>query len=392
MARHQGTHPHAERTPLRSPLNSPNGLTRSAGTPTVAIVHDYIAAFGGGERVVVSMAKAFPRATVYTSVYQSDRTFADFRHIPVRTTWLQRSRHFRHNHRHMMPLLGPTFSRLRPAADVTICSTTGWCHFASPSGGKVLYVHNTPRWLYQKDVYLSDASRSTRIAMAALHHPLRRTDVKSSRSADLILANSANVRDRIRRHWGRDAQVLHPPYRVDAGGAREPVAGVEPGYWLLIGRLVNYKNVDIVLQAMSKRPDDRLVVLGQGPLRSTLEAQAPSNCTFIESVSEQGLNWLLYSCRGLLAASYEDLGLTPIEAMAFGHPVVALRAGGYLETVVEGTTGCFFDRLDAESIAAAMNDADTHRWDRPAIVAHAKNFTEESFIERLRAAVETVVA
>jgi glycosyltransferase involved in cell wall biosynthesis len=373
-------------------MNPPDGLTRSTRTPTVAIVHDYIAAFGGGERVVVSMAKAFPRATVYTSVYQPDRTFADFRDLPVRTTWLQRSSHFRQNHRHMLPFLGPTFSRMRPVADVTICSTTGWCHSVSPSGGKVLYVHNTPRWLYQKDAYLSGASRAARITMAALHHPLRRTDVKGSRSADLILANSANVRERIRRHWGRDAQVLHPPYRVDAGGGREAVPGLEPGYWLLIGRLVNYKNIDIVLQAMSKRPDDRLVILGQGPLRSVLEAQAPSNCSFVESVSEQGLNWLLYNCRGLLAASYEDLGLTPIEAMAFGHPVVALRAGGYLETVIEGTTGCFFDRLDANSIVAAMKDADTQCWDRRAILAHAKNFAEDSFIERLRAAVETVAA
>jgi glycosyltransferase involved in cell wall biosynthesis len=372
-----------------NPHDRPFGSTVA---PTVAIVHDYIAAFGGGERVVVSMAKAFPRATVYTSVYQRDRTFADFGHIPLRTTWLQRSRHFRHNHRHMLPFLGPTFSRLRPAADVTICSTTGWCHLASPSGRKVLYVHNTPRWLYQKDEYLANSSRSSRIALAAIHHPLRRTDVKGGRSADLILANSANVRDRIRKHWGCDAEVLHPPFRVDVNGPREPVAGVEPGYWLVIGRLVNYKNVEILLQAMSKRAEDRLVVLGRGPLRSTLEAQAPNNCTFIDSVSEQGLNWLLYSCRGLLAASHEDLGLTPIEAMAFGHPVVALRAGGYLETVIEGTTGCFFDRLDADSVAAAMCDAENHRWDEGAIMTHAQNFSEESFMARLRTAVERVAA
>jgi glycosyltransferase involved in cell wall biosynthesis len=256
----------------------------------------------------------------------------------------------------------------------------------------VLYVHNTPRWLYQKGDYLEDASWSSRMAIAAIDRPLRRTDVKGGRSADLILANSANVRERIRQHWGRDAEVLHPPHRVDVDGPREPVPGIEPGYWLVIGRLVNYKNVDILLQAMAKRPGDRLVVLGRGPLRSTLEVQAPSNCTFIESVSDEGLNWLLHSSRGLLAASYEDLGLTPIEAMAFGRPVVALRAGGYLETVIEGTTGCFFDRLDPDCVAAAMREAENHTWDERAIMTHAQSFSEESFVARLRSAVERVAA
>jgi glycosyltransferase involved in cell wall biosynthesis len=262
----------------------------------------------------------------------------------------------------------------------------------SPTAAKVLYVHNTPRWLYQKEAYLSDASRPVRMALAALEPRLRRDDLKGSQSADLILANSANVRDRIHRFWGREAEVLHPPHRVDVGAPCQAVPGVAPGYWLLIARMVNYKNIGVVLEAMSKRPGDRLVLLGRGPLRSSLEAQAPSNCAFVDTASESELNWLLSNCRGLLAASYEDFGLTPIEAMAFGRPVVALRAGGYLETVMEGVTGYFFDQLDAKSIAEAMTAADGHPWDHEAIAAYAQTFNEESFIERLRAAVKTVAA
>lgn len=358
--------------------------------PSVALVHDYIAAFGGGERVVLSMARAFPGAPIHTSVYEPDRTFEEFRQLPVRTSWLQHVADFRHHHRHMLPLLAPTFASLRPRADVTICSTTGWCHGARPTGAKILYVHNTPRWLYQRESYLADASLAAQASLCVISPALRRYDVRAGTTADLVLVNSRNVQDRVRRHWGCESVVLYPPHRMRPELPGEPVDGLERGYWLSVGRLVNYKNFDVVLRAMSLLPAERLVVLGEGPLGATLRAEAGANCSFVGKVSEAGLNWLYANSCGLVAAADEDLGLAPLQAMAFGRPVVALRRGGYLETVVEGATGLFFDRLDPTEIAGVMAEASASRFDAGAISAEAARYGEDAFVERLTELVRAV--
>ncbi len=317
----------------------------------VVIAHDYLTQRGGAERVVLAMARTFPSAPLVTSLYEHDATFPEFAAYDVATSALQRSSILRRHHRLGLPLYAPVFSRTHLKADLVVASTSGWAHGISASGRRLLYVHNTARWLYQVDDYLRHQGAAARSVAHALGAPLRRWDQAHGSSAELVLANSRAVRDRVAKYWRVEAEVLYPPHGADVAAPREALEGVEPGYLLAVSRLVPHKRVDVLTAAMEQLPGHRLVVVGAGPQARRCADRAPSNCLFVDSASDAQLRWLYANATALLSASTEDLGLAALESMAFGRPVGVLRAGGFLETVHEGETGIFFDDPDARDVA-----------------------------------------
>jgi len=359
-------------------------------TPPVALVHDYLTQRGGAERLVLTIADAYPDAVIHTSLYDPEATYPGFAHHEVRTLPIDRIAPLRQHHRLALPLLAPSFSRLHVDAEVTICQSTGWAHGARVSGAKIVYCSNPARWLYQTDQYLAGSSALTRAGVALLAPPLRRWDARAAASADRYLANSRAVRARIARVYGIDADVVPPPVDIDVGAPRRPPLGVEPGFLLCVSRLLPYKNVGAVVDAMSFLPDQRLVVVGTGPLAAALAATAPSNVILLGQIDDEELRWLYAACSGLVAASYEDFGLTPVEAAAFGTPTAALRWGGFLDTIVEGVTGCFFDEPSPRSIATAVRELLAGSWSSDALVAHAATYRSEHFLARLSLVVDEV--
>jgi glycosyltransferase involved in cell wall biosynthesis len=356
----------------------------------VAIVHDYLTQRGGAERVVVAMVKAFPDAPVYTSLYEADGTFDDFRRVEVRRSFLDRIGPLRRRHRLALPLLAPAFSRLRVEADVALCSSSGWAHGAAVSGRKVVYCHTPARWLYQTDRYLGERGGVGRLAVELLGGPLRRWDRRAARTADRYLANSTVVHQRIRALYGIDAEVLPPPPALDPEGRSRPVEGVEPGFFLCVSRLLPYKNVGAMIAAFADLPSERLVVVGAGPEGDTLRRAASANIHFAGRVEDDELRWLYANCIAVVAASYEDFGLTPLEAAAFGKPSVALRWGGFLDTVVDGVTGVFFGQPKPEAIGAAVRACLRENWSVESLERHAEAFSEGRFMNRLREIVARV--
>lgn len=352
----------------------------------VAIVHDYLTQRGGAERVVLSMLKAFPAAPLYTSFYEPERTFPEFRSVEVKTLPINRAAPLRRRHRMALPMLATTFSRLTVQAPIVLCSTSGWAHGARVQGRKVVYCYTPARWLYQSGSYLRGASPATRAALRAMRSYLRRWDLAAAASADAYITSSSVVRERIRLAYGRHAELIPPPHAIDSDGHREPLAGVPEGAFLCVSRLLPYKNLDAIVAAFKELPERRLVLVGDGPLGPALRRAAPGNVIFRSRVSDAELRWLYSSCRGLVAASYEDFGLTPLEAAAFGKPAAVLRWGGFLDTVVEEETGVFFDSPAPESIAAALRRLETVRLSRARILAHVERFSEANFIKALRKA------
>ena len=350
----------------------------------LAIVHDYLTQRGGAERVVLSMARAFPAASIHTSLYEPDATFAEFADLDVHTMAINRVARLRRDHRLALPLLAPSFSTTRINADVVLCSSSGWAHGVRTDGRKIVYCHAPARWLYQQDRYLAEAGRGTRLAVKALAPALRRWDRRAARSADRYLANSERTRQLIGETYGIDAEVVHPPHGVDVDGAQTPVNGIEPGYFLCVSRLLPYKNVDAVIAAFGRRPGQRLVIVGRGPDADRLHAAAGPTVTFVDFASDDELRWLYAHARALVGASYEDFGLTPIEAAAFGTPSIVLRFGGYLETVVDGETGVFFETLDPTVIALAIDQLEPAQLSPTSIRAHAARFHEDMFATTLR--------
>jgi glycosyltransferase involved in cell wall biosynthesis len=169
------------------------------------------------------------------------------------------------------------------------------------------------------------------------------------------------------------------------------VPGVEPGYFLCVARLLPYKNVQAIVDAVGSLPDSRLVIVGDGPLRRALRDRAPANVRFVAGVDDAKLRWLYHHSLALVAASHEDYGLTPLEAATFGRPSVVLRAGGFLDTVRQGVTGLFFDEPSGAAMTPVLEAASNAEWDSAAIVAHARTFGKEAFIGRLQEVAREVL-
>ena len=341
--------------------------------------------------MVLAMSRAFPSAPLVTSVFDPPTTFSAFSQRDIRTTRLQSVPLLRQHHRLGFPVYAPTFGRLTVDASLVLCSTSGWAHGVRSTGMKALYVHNTPRWIYQADEYLTGTYSAARALATPLSRPLRRWNHRSASSADKIWVNSKTVQERVWRHWALDSEVLYPPHSSDPTAPREEVVGLEPGYLLAVSRLLHYKRVDAVVEAMRELPHLQLAVVGDGPENRRLRALAPKNCRFLGRVSDENLRWLYANCACLVSAAHEDLGLVPLEAMAFGRPVAVLRRAGFLETVVEGQTGVFFDTPEPHAIAKAVRALTASSWSTSHITTWADRFSEQSFVDRLREGIRNLI-
>jgi len=361
----------------------------------IALAHDYVTQRGGAERVALAMSRAFPDAPLHTSLYDPDGTFPEFADVDVRTMPIDRWGVLRRHHRLALPFLARAVSGYRVDADVLLASSSGWAHGIPVTGRKIVYCHAPARWLYQSDRYAGgeDAGargRAVRAAIGALGPQLRAWDQAAAHSADRYLVNSTVVQQAVRDAYGMEAEVLAPPPApVAADGVAEPIAAVSSPFVLCVARLLPYKNVDLVIEAVASIGGVGLVVVGDGPERARLAAlaQRTGNTHLVGRVSDAQLRWLYENCAGLVAASYEDFGLSPLEAGSFGKPTAALRDGGYLDTVVEGTNGVFFERADAGSIASAVERMQRERWSSETIRAHTDGFSEARFTARLRTVV-----
>ncbi len=382
-----------------------SGVTNPADGP-VALVHDQLVQRGGAERVTLLLTEAFPDAPLYTSFYEPADTFPEFASVDVRPSPINRIAPLRARVRLALPVLAPAFSRIRPDAAVTVCSSTGWAHGVRPRRGRtVVYCHAPARWLYQPDPYHgrhvtatgrpSLSARAAGAALTVLGPSLRRWDRRAAARAQRYLANSSATAAAITAAYGIEAEVLPPPPGLDPDGPwRKPpaLADLEPGFWLCVARLLPYKNVDVVMDAVASRPGDRLVVVGEGPELTALQSRAGRAVRFTGAVDDDELRWLYGSSRGLLAASFEDFGLTPLEAAAFGKPSVVLGAGGFLDTVEDGVTGVFFDDPDPASLVAAMERLEAATITARALAEQTRRFGPARFVDRLREIVAEELA
>jgi glycosyltransferase involved in cell wall biosynthesis len=272
-------------------------------------------------------------------------------------------------------------------ADVVVCSSSGWAHGVAAEGRRIVYCHAPARWLYQRETYLRELGPGARAAQRVLQGPLERWDRRAAASAERYVVNSSHIARSIRELYDRDAEVLPPPSLLSETDERRSVAVPGTGFMLCVSRLLSYKNVDAIVAAFRELPRERLVVVGSGPDQLRLEALAGGNVTLLHGVDDAQLRWLYANAVALVAASYEDFGLTPLEAATFGKPTIALHFGGFLDTVVEGRTGHFFDQPEPNEVASAIRDALRGTWDAEEIKAHAARFSQPRFVNRLRAIV-----
>lgn len=362
---------------------------------TLGLAHDYLTQRGGAERVVLSLARSFPGAPIHTTLFDREGTYPEFADLDVRASALNRVGVLRRKHRAALPLLPLASATVRPTEDVVIASTSGFAHGFRAEGIVLAYCHAPARWLYQPEAYLGGPlwRGGKGVALGALAPALRRWDARAATRPARYLCNSRVVRERIREAYGIDARVVPAPHSMDAAAPRTPVGSLADwaggGYHLVVSRLLPYKNVDVLVEAV-RGTTHHLVVVGDGPLRDALAETAPDNVRFLRDLDDAELRWVYANARTLLAVSLEDYGLTPLEAAAFGVPSLTLGAGGYLDTVVDGVTGLHVEAADPASVRAGLDRTDRHGFDPDALRSHAAVFSEAGFAARLRAEVADV--
>ncbi|MDJ0395620.1 glycosyltransferase [Rhodococcus sp. G-MC3] len=360
----------------------------------VAIAHDYLTQRGGAEKVVLAMARAFPGSPIHTTLFEPSTTFPEFAELDIRPSRLNRIGFLRKNHRAALPLLPFASRSITIDADVVLTSSSGWAHGFRTSGSKLVYCYSPARWLYEAEMYLGESSSAAkRIMLRVLTTPLRRWDRDAAASADRYLAISTVVQKRITAAYGFSSTVLPAPFTVDAAEEETiPEAEAwlgEDSFYLCISRLLPYKNVDKVMAAFADT-DRKLVVVGRGPEADRLRKLKSDNVTMLSDLSAGQMTWLYTRCNAVVAASYEDYGLTPIEAGYHGKPSAVLRWGGFLDTVEEGVSGVYFDEPVPEAIREAVDVLEQTIWEPLKIAAHVEQFSEERFAAELVAAVTEI--
>ena len=362
-----------------------------SGTPRVVVAHDYFTQRGGAERVALALRAGLGSGPIVTSVQTPATTFPELRTFGARESWLQRVPVARRDPRLVLPLLPSAWSSQHVSAsdaDVVIASSTGFAHGVRSDVPKIVYCHNPPRWLYQPDDYLLDQPRAVRGALGLLRPYLYGWDQRAAASAARYLANSSAVAARVKSSYGIEATVVHPPVGFAVDGPQRAPLEIDDGFLLLVSRPRGYKNVTIACEAVRQRDGEQLVVVGGLP--SGPAGGWGDLIRVVTGIDDAELRWLYAHCRALVAPSYEDFGLTPIEAASFGKPTVALRAGGYLDTVVEDETGVFADAVTPEAFADAIGRTDRLQLSADAIRHHAQRFSLERFIDEVRQHVVAV--
>lgn len=352
----------------------------------VVLAHDYLTQRGGAERVTVELARALNPSCLITAIYSPEDVFPEMNGISIRSTPLSKVKAFRKDSRLALPLLASAWNSIKPVrADAVVCSSSGWAHALPTAGGtrKIVYCHNPARWLYQAEDYLLDRPWPVRAALGLLQPGLLKWDRRAAASADVYIANSTSVAERIRRVYGREARVVFPPVSVDPTLAREPVPALHgKSFFLMVGRSRGYKGAQPLVEAFRSMPEHMLAVAGGGKI-----VDAPANVVPTGYVSEAQLRWLYANARALISVSREDFGLTPIEANAFGTPVLLLRAGGFLDSTDEGTSGLFIEDATVDAICTAVRNF-PETWDTVAIKRHAEKFSPQRFHDTIRGIVD----
>jgi len=351
----------------------------------LVLAHDYLVQMGGAERVVAAMHSAFPRAPIYTSAVARRTLVDDFSDANIRTSWMQALPWITH-HTHfkkyfaLYPFAFRSFGTIE--ADVAWISSSTFAKFLkfSPATRTVCYLHNTTRFLWQTDEYLDyEVARGPiNEAVRSILPGLREADRDATAAMDVLVANSHNVQNRIRRCYGLESTVINPPVET----ARFSCSDVDDGFFLIVSRLLGYKRIDLAIQALSKA-GRRLVILGEGPHLSHLREMAGPGVEFHGRLPDAAMCDFYSRCRALILPGEEDFGITPVEAMACGKPVIAFGKGGALETVVDGRTGVFFREQNVDALLDAVERCEATAWDSPAIRAHAETFSRESFLEKM---------
>ncbi|MFT3709156.1 MAG: glycosyltransferase [Archangium sp.] len=362
----------------------------------VALVHDWLLTWRGGEKVLEAMAELFPDAPIYTLFHDPKDMPASIESHRIVTSLLDRIPLARTKHRHFLPLMPGAIRALSISDDVELVLSSSHCvakGIRAPRGAKhVSYVHAPLRYMWDRyDDYFGPGKASAPVRAAArVTRPfLRAWDVATSWAVDKFLANSAHVAKQIELRYHRAAHVIHPPVELERFTGSSLEGTGEGGYFLCLGALAPYKRIDLAIEAF-RRTGRELWIAGSGQSGQWL-ANLPPNIKALGQVGDDALPELYRNARALIFPGVEDFGITPLEAQACGRPVIAFAQGGALETVTD-ETGIFFREQTVDALITALAEFDAFEAGfEPSIArAQAKKFSRTAFQRSLLAELSAI--
>jgi glycosyltransferase involved in cell wall biosynthesis len=355
----------------------------------VAVVHEWLTAYAGSERVLEQILLLFPHAELFTLVNHlpvNQRFFADDR--TVHTSFLQDIPFSERLFRKLLWLLPAAIESFDLSAfDLVISSSHAVAKgvLTGPDQLHICYCHSPMRYAWdQQHEYLRQAGLYSGLrslyARAALHY-LRLWDVRTVAGVDHFIANSTFVARRIAKVYARTATVIHPPVAID----KFPMSRNKGDYYVTASRLVPYKRVDLVVRAFANLPDRRLIVVGDGPEMKTCQKLATNNVQLLGYQSDSALREIVGKARAFVFAAEEDFGISVVEAQATGTPIICYGKGGVLDSVIDSVTGIYFSDQTAESIVRAIKrfEALAVPMNSTAIRSQAQQFSPEHFQKKL---------
>jgi glycosyltransferase involved in cell wall biosynthesis len=362
----------------------PHADPRPTPAENVTLVHDYLLVMRGAERTFAAIAELYAAAPIFTLLYDEQGTSGRFAGRSIKTSPLQHLGVGQGGFRRLLPLYPWAVARLElGASEVVLSSSSAFAHGVRvPEGAvHVCYCYTPFRYAwYEQERAVGETPRLLRPLLRSELRRIRRWDLAASRTVDFYIAISELSRARIKRYYGRDAPIIHPPvetHRFSPGQAGDSL--------LVVSELVRHKRVHVALEA-ARRARTPIRVVGSGPEHTAL-SQAYPEAEFLGRAGDEELAELYATARALIVPSMEEFGITAVEAQAAGRPVIAAAAGGALETVLDAETGRLVELDDVESFARAIGEIDSLRFDPARAVANAERFSVASFQRKLSAEV-----
>lgn len=354
----------------------------------IAIVHDYLNQFGGAERVVSALHELFPLDPIYTSIFDEKKMPDTFQRMDIHLSFMQKfpfvSRFFKY-YLFFYPLAFESFDLSE--YDLILSSSSAFAKGVKKREGQlhICYCHTPMRfvWRYEDYVKRESIPMFMKGILPLMLEPIKKWDLQTADKVDFFVANSRTVAKRIKNTYGRGSVIINPP--VDCGLFKP--SNLDHDYFLVVSRLNTYKRIDIVVEAFNKL-ELPLKIIGDGPDRRNLQRMAGPNIEFLGRKLDQELAKYMAQCRALIFPGEEDFGIAPLEAMSAGRPVIAFRAGGAEETVLDGKTGIFFEKQSVESLVQAMKRFQFATFSKREIREHAEKFDKKIFKQKIKNFVE----
>lgn len=369
----------------------------------IALVHDYLIDYGGAERVLSAIHEIYPKAPIYVSIYRKNKlgNFAkEFENVKIIQSWfgfLPFADRLISPLRFLLPLIWKSFDLKKYDLIISSASWAVTKGFDKKRGAiEICYLHTPPRYLYGYDTSRNWKNKwfasLVNIYAVIVNHIMRQYDFNAAQKVDYFIANSKNVAARIKKFYRRDSVVIYPPVETEKFVSDQPLTANHQPYFLTGGRMVASKNFDLIIKAFNKL-GLTLKIFGGGVEEDYLKSIAQKNIKFLGKVSDEKLIKLYQGAKAfILAQKDEDFGITAIEAAAAGCPVIVFEAGGYIETVVAGKTGIFFDELSINSLIKAIKKFKKTKFNPKIIISHAQKFSKERFKKEMLQFVGKVYA